>query len=109
MATLDSDGEALWFFTRAAGGKVSEIEENEAVNLAYASPEKNSYASVSGHAQLVNNPAKVKELWRPEHRAWFPKGIEDPELGLLKVTVEKAEIWDGPHGGEEGEHRKVKA
>ena len=29
-------------------------------------------------------------------KAWFPKGLDDPELALLKVTVEKAEYWDSP-------------
>jgi hypothetical protein len=27
---------------------------------------------------------------------WFPDGLEDPDLGLLEVTVEDAEYWDAP-------------
>jgi hypothetical protein len=28
------------------------------------------------------------------YRAWFPDGLDDPDLALLKVTVEQAEYWD---------------
>lgn len=35
-------------------------------------------------------------IWNPLYKAWFPEGLEDPALGLLKVTVEKAEYWDSP-------------
>ncbi|MFL6256221.1 MAG: pyridoxamine 5'-phosphate oxidase family protein [Pyrinomonadaceae bacterium] len=28
-------------------------------------------------------------------RAWFPEGKETPDLALLKLTVERAEYWDG--------------
>src|SRR3546814_4736602 len=27
---------------------------------------------------------------------WFPKGLDDPDLALLRVAVEKAEYWDSP-------------
>ena len=38
----------------------------------------------------------MKELWNPIHKAWFPKGVDDPNLGLLRVDIEKAEYWDPP-------------
>lgn len=97
MATqaAESDGE-LWFFTGRSTQKFSEIEANPNVNLSYADAEHNRYVSVSGEAELVDNRAKAKELWNPLFKAWFPKGLEDPELILLKVTVEHVEYWDAP-------------
>jgi general stress protein 26 len=29
-------------------------------------------------------------------KAWFPEGLDDPHLCLLKVSVEQAEYWDAP-------------
>ena len=29
-------------------------------------------------------------------KAWFPKGEDDPEIALIRVTAEKAEYWDAP-------------
>lgn len=99
MATqeTESDGD-LWFFTAAGSPKVGEIERDQRVNLSYADPDAQRYVSVSGTAQLVRDRAKAKELWNPLLKAWFPKGLDDPELALLHVQVEKAEFWDSPSG-----------
>src|SRR5438128_1705005 len=86
----------LWFFTQARAPKVGEIQRSEQVNLSYASPEEQRYVSVSGTAGLVRDPHKVRELWSPLLKAWFPKGPDDPDLALLRVEVERAEYWDAP-------------
>jgi general stress protein 26 len=86
----------LWFFTRASAPKVGEIEQEHHVNVAYAKPESQRYVSVSGRATVVRDRAKIKELWSPELKAWFPEGQDDPDIALLKVAVERAEYWDSP-------------
>jgi general stress protein 26 len=97
MATQEApfDGD-LWFFTSAASPKVDEIEEEHHVQLSYASPEDNRYVSVSGRATVVRDRAKAEELWSPAMKAWFPDGLDDPDLALLRVQVEGAEYWDSP-------------
>ena len=95
MATQQADPDGtLWFFTRAEAPKVDEVQKDQRVNVSYAEPKAQKYVSVSGTAELVRDPAKNKELWNPLLKAWFPKGLDDPELALLKVSVEKAEYWD---------------
>ena len=39
----------------------------------------------------------MKELWSPVYKAYFPEGLDDPALRLLKVNVHKAEYWES-HG-----------
>ncbi|HYP06225.1 MAG TPA: pyridoxamine 5'-phosphate oxidase family protein [Bryobacteraceae bacterium] len=97
MANQDEafDG-TLWFFTEADSTKVHELERDRHVNLSYADASDNRYVSVSGTASVVRDRAKMKELWSPLHKAWFPKGLEDPNIALLRVEVEKAEYWDSP-------------
>jgi general stress protein 26 len=68
------------------------------VNLSYADPGNSRFVSVSGVAAVVKDPAKAKELWSPLYTAWFPKGLDDPELSLLMVRVRDAEYWDAPSG-----------
>ncbi len=91
----DFDGD-LWFFTPASSAMVADVEEEHQVNLAYADVGENTYVSVSGLARLIRDKAKARELWSPAMLAWFPRGVEDPETALLKVTIEKAEYWDMP-------------
>jgi general stress protein 26 len=52
--------------------------------------------SISGTAQLVHDRNKIKELWKPVLKAWFPDGPDQPDVVLLKVKMTKAEYWDGP-------------
>lgn len=95
MATQNKtfDGE-LWFFTRASAPKVHEIEREQHVNVSYAHPTDQTYVSVSGKARVVRDVKKNEELWTAPMKAWFPKGPDDPETALLKITVDKAEYWD---------------
>jgi general stress protein 26 len=92
---MELDGD-LWFFTGASSHKVGEVERDHRVNVSFAAPDDNTYVSVSGTARLVRDKAKAEELWNPFVKAWFPKGLDDPDLALLRVEVEKAEYWDAP-------------
>lgn len=87
------DGD-LWFFTSDRTHKIDEIENDNRVCVAYAKPDDNVYISVSGTAEVVKDRAKIEELWSPVHKAWFPEGLDDPTLCLLKVKAEQAEYWE---------------
>jgi len=98
MSTQEmGEGGDLWFFTSDRTHKVEEIEADSRVNAAYSKPDDNLYVSVSGRASLVKDRRKIEELWNPILKAWFPDGLDDPTLSLLKVSVEEAEYWDSPN------------
>lgn len=92
-AQVDDNGN-IWFFTNEHSGKAEEVETNHQICLAYSSPSKNTYVSISGEAVIVNDRAKMKELYNQAIKAWFPKDLDDPKLALLKVTPQQAEYWD---------------
>lgn len=97
LATLQFDSEGnIWFFTSISSPKVEEIEEHRQVNLSYADPAKHDFVSISGSAQLVRDREKMRELWTPWIKPWFPRGLDDPDLVLLRVAVHQAEYWDAP-------------
>lgn len=97
MATqkVEFDGD-LWFFTYASSAKVHEVQHEHAVNVSFANPDDQVYVSTSGTAKLVRDRSKMEQLWNPILKTWFPKGLDDPEIALLKVRVEQAEYWDSP-------------
>ena len=92
---IDPDGD-LWFFTNANSHKVTEISTRPKVNVSFADPDNQHYVSISGKAQLVRDRNKIEELWKPEFKMWFPEGKDDPEIALIRVSLEKAEYWDSP-------------
>jgi general stress protein 26 len=95
MATrqIDPDG-TLWFFTDEHSDKVDELEAFENINLAYSDISKQNYVSVSGSGELVTDRTIIEKLWSPVLQAWFPKGLDDPNLALIKVIPHTAEYWD---------------
>ncbi len=94
---VEFDGD-LWFFTADPSGKSEEVRHHEQVNLSYADFGSIRYVSVSGRAQIVHDKARMKEYWTPIYKAWFPQGLDTPDIALLRVTVEKAEYWDFSSG-----------
>jgi general stress protein 26 len=102
MATASkdmSDGN-IWFFTKGDSPKVNDVESSSKVNLAYVRPPA-TFVSVCGKAQIVHDIDLAKSLWSPLIGAYFKKGPEDPDIALLKVQVQNAEIWDTTSGSME--------
>jgi general stress protein 26 len=88
------DAGQLWFFVSTREGFTHELADQPSVNLAFADPGDHVYVSVSGQAELVHDRAKAEALWNPAVAAWFPQGLDDPDLALLKVEAHAAEYWD---------------
>ena len=91
---MDADG-CLWFFTDRHSPKLHEMHQNPSVNLSYADNDDQTYVSVSGEAEQLDDETMKKELWNPILKAWYPKGLDDPNLTVLKVKITHADYWDG--------------
>ncbi|MEM0962366.1 MAG: pyridoxamine 5'-phosphate oxidase family protein [Bacteroidota bacterium] len=111
LTTVDTDGKPwsrpmatqsvrfggdLWFFTRDDSEKVEHIARNRDVGAAFAHPGRQDYVTMAGTALIVDDRQKAEELWSEPLAAWFPKGLDDPHLRLIKLEVERAEYWDSP-------------
>lgn len=91
------DGD-LWFLTARAAGKTGEIRDRQQVHITFVSPSDSRYVWATGTASVVDNKAKVQELWHAGYKPWFPDGPADGSIALIKVRVEEAEYWDGKAG-----------
>lgn len=97
MSTMQMDAAGnLWFFTGLDSPKVEEAHHHRQVNLSYARPDKQDYLSVSGVVEVVRDKEKMRSLWTPWIKPWFPNGLDDPNLVLLKVAITEAEYWVAP-------------
>ncbi len=90
---LPFDG-ALWFLTSRTAAKAADVRDRHQVNVSYASPERDCYVSISGVATLVEDRGRASGLWNASYEPWFPKGLDDPDLILIRVEAEEAEYWD---------------
>ena len=99
MATIEvEENGTLWFFTDIRSIKVEEVSTQREVHLVYAHPGKESYIDVWGSAQVVTDKQSIKDKWSPIVKAWFPNGVDDPNIALLKVTPYNIYYWDAETG-----------
>jgi general stress protein 26 len=90
---INSDA-TIWFFTYSDSHKVTEVEHYPQVNVSFVSSEQQRFVSISGSSQVVQDRNKMRELWKPELQTWFPKGLDEPNIALLKVNINQVNYWD---------------
>jgi general stress protein 26 len=88
------EGATLYFFVPKDGDIARHVVSDPTINVSYANTDADSYVSISGQAALVEDQAKKEALFTTMAKAWFPQGVNDPNLGLLAVHIVDAEYWD---------------
>lgn len=89
----DDRDQALWFVTDVDSGKVDEVVKNPSVCVSVQDGQ--TYASVTGDAEVVDDRAKMKQIWNKFVDVWYPEGPDSPKVTLLKVTPRYGEYWKG--------------
>ncbi|QCR18140.1 pyridoxamine 5'-phosphate oxidase family protein [Agrococcus sp. SGAir0287] len=87
------DGD-LWFIVGGDAPLVRHVDVDPAVGVAFSGD--SAWLSISGTAAIVDDPARLEELWNPAVDAWFPEGPQDSKATLLKVNASSAQFWDSP-------------
>ena len=96
MTTQDEDfNGTVWFIGSKDSDLVRSIPGNAQVNLGYSDTAGHNYVSINGTAELVNDKAKLDELWSDGYNAFFEQGKEDPNVQLIKVVGNGAQYWEG--------------
>lgn len=83
----------LWFFASRSTNFVDDVQRHAEVNVSCMDSDDSFFLSVSGRATVVDDPVRARSLWSAMNEAWFPQGPTDPDLVLLRVDVERAELW----------------
>lgn len=92
-SSVDEEGN-VWFFTNEFSEKINEVSKDNLVHLIYSHPVKNIYVDVKGTCSLIIDRSKMEELWDPALKSWFPEGLEDPKICLIKVATQQAYFWN---------------
>lgn len=90
---VEEDG-TIWFFASDESPKADQLQADPTVNVAFTG--STSWVSVAGRAEIVEDKAKIHELWNKGVEAWFPDGPDGDDVALLKISPDSAEYWDTP-------------
>jgi general stress protein 26 len=94
MAALEMDEQgALWFFTDWRSSKVDRLG---VAGLNFTDTAHATYVALSGRGEIHTDRERIKRLWTPFAKPWFPDGPDSPNLALLKFVPDAVDYWDGP-------------
>lgn len=85
----------VWFLTDRRGHVDDELARDPQGCLTFAKSSSNDFLSVSGECEVLDDRAKVDELWNDAARAYWPDGKDDPNIRVLRFLPADAEYWDG--------------
>ncbi len=96
MSAIAEDARGpLWFFTASDTDFGEALERGRTLQALamLTSKDHELFATVGGSLVRDRDPANIERLWNPWVGAWFPGGMDDPKVRLLRMEPSGAEIW----------------
>ena len=99
MAASDAEfSGTLYFLTDVGSGKTHDLERDPETIVTFSDRHTQQYVAIRGRGSITTDRSAIRDHWTAAAKAWFPKGVDDPSIALIKVDVEDAEYWDAPSG-----------
>lgn len=92
-AQIENDSGPIWFFAGKPNALVEHMADGQRAIAAFSSKNHELFASIRGSLHIDNDRAVIDRLWNPFISAWFEGGKDDPNLVLLRLDAEHADIW----------------
>ena len=87
---IDHDNrKSLWIFTV----KQSRLVATGPATARFISPHVDLFARLSGMIAIETDNGVIDRLWNRQIAAWYVGGRDDPDLAVVRLDVEQAEIW----------------
>src|SRR6185312_6215127 len=91
-ALVEGESGPLWFFTGKPNAVVERLGEGHRAIASFTAKDHALFARIKGNLSIDQDRAVIDRLWNPFIAAWF-EGKDDPNLVLLRLDAEHAEIW----------------
>ena len=82
---------SLWFFTRRDTDLAREIGQGGQAMFVYQRDD--IQACIGGRLSLEHDRARMERYWNAVVAAWYPDGKDDPQLTLLRLDADDAQVW----------------
>lgn len=91
-AQVEGESGPVWFFTGRQNTLVEHLVQPRRATASFAAKDHALFASIQGQLSIHNDRAAIDRLWNPFIAAWF-EGKDDPNLVLLRLDPDHAEVW----------------
>lgn len=75
---------------------VEQVNRYPTVTMGFADTKSSDFATITGVATVSNDRGQIREVWTPFAKAWW-ESPDDPDIRLIEVNPQKAEVWIGPN------------
>lgn len=94
MTVTDIDDDCnLWFFTSKDGAAAHETSADNRMSITFQNGAYSFYV-LNGVANVYDDRARIRELWKEPYKVWFPEGPDDPTICLIHFDSKSGEYWD---------------
>lgn len=87
----------IWFFASIDAAIVQKLQQHhgngDRAIATFVDKGHDLFATVHGSLSIDKDRAVIDRLWNRFIAAWFEGGKDDPNLTLLRLDAESAEIW----------------
>lgn len=92
MAMAERTGSKVWFVSDRDSAKVDQVVAEGTAVLTVQDSRR--WAAATGTATIVDDRARLEQLWSTPMKAWFPDGPQDSDLVAISVDLSDGEYWD---------------
>ena len=98
MLTLEHDRiKTQYLSTNTSSGKIAALRKNPKASLYYCDPDQFQGALFVGDIEVCTDAETKAFFWREGFEKYYPKGVNDPDYCVLKLTVHKGSHYHGLH------------
>lgn len=90
---IDDDG-GCWFFASKSSGKLKDLAVNNKIQVVFANTATEDYMEIHGQGEVICDEHELTDKWSPMVNQWFPNGVKDPEVCLVRIEVSNVFYWD---------------
>ena len=88
----------IWFYTNRQNRLVEGLTDSMRGVAHFSAKGHGLFASLHGRLSLDTDPAMVERFWSPVAAAWYEDGKDDANLAMLRLDLERGEIWQASTG-----------
>ncbi|MBV9557830.1 MAG: pyridoxamine 5'-phosphate oxidase family protein [Pseudolabrys sp.] len=95
-ARPDAAEGVIYFLTDRRGLKDDEVAADPRVGFVVVDDSEKAYLSITGTASVTVDAQRAEKIWKSSDDVWWPERERDPNVRVVRLEPQTAELWDGP-------------